>query len=185
MNLSQQRKAAGLPWSIRPQARLAVVTVDGTVGTVLPEIVRIQREDHRSAEAVLLDPIRLALQTALVFVRDPLGAGVQIGRTAFHVVHLVHVDVVPPEPANLRIGRVPDHPGAAIAGGWRSDAGVERVHQLEAVPVRGQPDDDLALLQTLRHPVVDGSVDVQGAEERDLALPSEERRVETCGGWKR
>lgn len=180
--LSQQGEAALLLLLL--VAGDSPVPVERIVRTVRAEIVRVEGEDHRAAEPVRLDVLRLALEAALVLVRDPLAARVQVGRAALHIVHLVDVDVVPAEPAGLRVRGEAERADPAVAGRRRTDPRVERVDEREGVAVGRQAEYQLAFVQPRRQPVVHGGVDVERAEQGLFVRPPVQRRIKTCAMLK-
>lgn len=90
----RQRKLKVLPSGRRGRSICQAVQV---------EVVRVQGEDHGPSEALLLDPAALALDAAVVLIRDPLKHRVHVGGARGLVVHGVHVEVVELEPAHLRV----------------------------------------------------------------------------------
>lgn len=160
-----------------------------TLATRLPVVVAgelvvvgVEREDHDAAEVIVHRVVRLALETPLVLVRDPLEAGGEERRAGLRVVFDADVEIAFLEPANFRVAGEAQHADAPVVLAGRVDPRVEGIHEPEGMSVSWQSDDDFGAVQALCHPVINGVVDVQPGEQPDVVSASVQRRIETCGG---
>lgn len=170
MDFTQEWEVCLVAHAIRP-----VIVVAGKL-----IIVCIKREHHNAAEIIIFHVIGFALETSLVFIRDPFEAGRKEGRTGFCVVFDAHIEIAFLEPADFCVAGEAEYSHETIVFARCSDSRIKWIDEAEGMTISRQSNNYFRSIKTFWHPFIDGVIYIECRKKSDLVGARVKWRVEAC-----